>query len=228
MAIINEVFELAFICRLGTQNIVNVVHMQCTNVVGVSPTDKEIVDRFSSDMSGKYKDIFSNLCRYEGARMRAIKPNPREAVVSTVGNGPGNHASESLPGQACGLIAWTTGVASRMARGRTYLPPPAEDNNVSSGMPDALARQNITSWGVALSTPWTISPAAGVSASFKLCIYSRKLASPFHVIAFTTRLAYATQRRRSQVNRPDQAPTITLLPLVVSAPSVSPPVQPSP
>lgn len=228
MAILNEVFELAFICRSGTQNLVNVVHMQCVAVVGVSPTDKEICDRFSSDMGPKYRDIFSNLVRYEGLRMRAILPNPREAVVSTAGNGPGNHAQDALPNQACGLISWSTGVASRMGRGRTYLPPPAEDNNNSTGLPDALARQNMTAWGIALTTPWSIRPAAGAQADFKHCILSRKLNAPFQSIAFTVRLAYATQRRRAQVNRPDPAPTTVLLPAMVSVPSITPAEQPSP
>lgn len=221
MAAINDVYELSFFITAGSQVLVNVVHMQCTSITGVSPTDKECVDRFSTDMGAKYKTLFTNNAQYKGARLKRIVPAFGFPQFSTLANGAGVQGGDNIPSQCCGLISWYTDVAARTARGRTYLPMASEANSFGVGAPDAAGLQNLNDWAVALSTAWDIAPNAGASARFRLAVYSRILKAAFWVTRFIRRTNWATQRRRSQINRADQVAPVAATDDTMIVPTIS-------
>lgn len=199
---VNDVIQAAVYTRQGEQTGVNVFHYRVTSVVGNSVTDDSFAFSYSNTMAPLYKANMPASARFEGVRVQIIHPVTRPHVIRKNEAGPGLGVGDVIPSQVA-MIGWCqTGLASRSARGRCYIPFWTEADNDVTGFPTA----NALTRGVALVVKaYGIHNAAegADTASAAGGVWSRTLQSFFFATLSGVRSRWGTQRRRSHINRGD-------------------------
>lgn len=200
---VGDIAEVKFFCSDGAQQGINVLHYRCRVKAGAGISDAALAGLMSAAAATVYKAYLPTVCRYEGVRVQLINPLPVQAAqVSTAGSGAGSVITDPLPPQASLLAKKNTTLAGRRRRGRIYLPFWGESQSDSAGKPTAGAltlADNVlnvllieTVWGTAPDTV-TMTPV----------LYNKALNDWQEVISYTKRTAWATQRRRSLINKGD-------------------------
>lgn len=202
--LLNDIVEVKFFCSAGgIQNGINVLHYKVSGVPVPGVTDSDAAAALSTQAAPLYKAYLPTGTRYEGVRLQIVRPGLFPAAVSVAGAGVGLIAQDRLPSQVAFLLSLRTGVAGRSGRGRVYLPFWPETYNSSTGRPEAVAVTAATNWSNAMIANLTVTVGA-FSCVLSPVIMSKvgALATPI-VTTVLIRQEWATQRRRSQINRPD-------------------------
>lgn len=200
---LNDVVEAKFFNRDQAQTGINVLHYKVTAVAGGSLTDQQVVDSLSTTAAPLYKGLMSGTTSYSGARLQRVTPLPMPvAVSSTNGAGAGTAGGTPQSSQTALLITKRTALAGRANRGRTYLP--FLSINFISGIGE------VNAGGIAAATAYangmfaTITVVVGgASVSLQPVIFQRATLTNVPITSLVIRAAYATQRRRSFINRGD-------------------------
>jgi hypothetical protein len=201
---VDDTLEAKFFCRQDTQNGINVIHYRVTAVAGGSLTDTQVVALLSARVANLYRALMSASSSYEGVRLQRVRPLPQPvAVVSTVALGVGTAGGSNLPSQAAYLISKRSNLAGRANRGRTYLPFISDVFNAASGVPNAGGLAAANDWAVAMLQSFTLVVGAA-TVTLAPMIYNRGTGGSVFMVGFTIRAKWATQRRRSEINRGDQ------------------------
>lgn len=97
----------------------------CVNVFGVgfvADVDQDVIDAWSTQVSGDYKSMLSDDSTYTGAKIVANVGGDLKALESAEGAGPGNNSNESLlTPQVQYLIKKSTAGFGRAFTGRTFI-----------------------------------------------------------------------------------------------------------
>lgn len=201
---LNDIIEVKHFCSLGNQQGINVLHYRVRAKAGAGLTDAAVAGLMSSVIGPLYKAYLPTVARYEGCRIQVVWPLPVQvAVPDTSGAGVGTIATDPLPSQAAMLAKKATTLAGRRNRGRIYLPFWGESQSDATGKPSAAA----IALAATLLTAELVETIYGPGADTVTLtpILWRKGGPDYQdVVQVIIRSAWATQRRRSLINRGDQ------------------------
>jgi len=199
----NDVLEIKSFCRQLAQTGVNVLHYFVTGVAGGSLTDQQVVDGLSTTLAPLYKAMMSNQASYSGLRVQKIKPAPvTVAVVSTNGAGVGTTGTLNTPPQTAMLMSKRTAFAGRANRGRMYISFPSDSYTLANGGITAGGITAATALANTLFASITVT-VGGASVTLAPIIYQKATGTSVFVTNIVFPASYATQRRRSGINRGD-------------------------
>lgn len=193
---VGDVYRLSVVGTALDQTIVNTFHfLQTASLPSGQTTPTEILFRWQGGPGNtpmtRYGQIMPAL--WTARELNVINvSNPLDngsAQVALVGS---RGSTEILPPQCCALLSLRTQGLGRSYRGRTYLGPVLENDQVN-GTITASYSTAIELFVNAVRDSYNSSPLAWV-------IYSRKLGTSQPVSRIIIRLFIATQRRRSRYN----------------------------
>lgn len=196
------IVEIATVCRLGSQNGINRRHWRLKGPTLPTLTVEDFVQVFGEQLGIRLKAVLVSGASYRGAIARLIRPFQSVSYTSTLSQGPGLNAGDALPPQTAGLISLKSDSPGRRGRGRMYLPFPSEASSGADGKP-MQAYVNAASQLVMLLTQSRIITIGGVDNEVEPVIFSRVDGQSARITAMTVRQSWATQRRRSEINRGD-------------------------
>jgi len=203
--VLGDVWEFGIVCSTVDQYSINVRHYRVSATAGASVDDESAIGALSGFVEGPYKAMLSSQARFHGVFLQRLKPNKTARLINKLDAGPGEVDDELLPRQTAGVVKLRSGVAGRSKRGRVYLPFMAESFNSVAGQPTAAALTAMTNVAAALTTTRTVG-AGGNTAVFIPVIFSRKNNTTEDIAGYAVRGRWGTQRRRSDLNRPDADP----------------------
>lgn len=200
---VGDVLEVKFFTNNAVQQCINVLHYQVFTIAGGAMTDVQLVGAMSTTVSALYRGFMSSQASYAGARLQRLSPGILTAAVTSInGAGVGTIGGDMLPPQTSFLVQKRTSFAGRTHRGRVYLGFFSETNNSAAGLPDATAQTNAGLWaGQTLTQQAYI--VGGVTTTLTPVIRNRVTGAIQGVEAIVNRTQWATQRRRSMINRSD-------------------------
>lgn len=198
-----DILEGKFFCRDESQTGINVVHFYVAGVAGGSLTDQQVCTALSTLAGPLYRAWMAAGQRYSGMRLQRIRPLPAPvAVTSTVGNGAGTGGGSALPSQSALLVSKRSLFAGRANRGRAYLPFWSDAFNSADGHPTAAGLALAQAWATQFLSALNVA-VGGASVSLLAVVYNRASGGSVVISNAIIRDAWATQRRRSEINRPD-------------------------
>lgn len=201
-----DLFEVKVYIRQNDQVALNVSHWRIMSIAASTPADQAIANGMADHLFSTYKGTISDQATVRGLTVQYLAPGTARLPVADNGDerGPGTNEGDPLPLQVAGLIKLTTGLAGRHFRGRKYIPFMIEDDNDANGRPNATA---LTQLG-ALATKYTTDALCGLAPNTALLhchIFDRVNEIATAVNGAVVRTRWATQRRRSDINRSDPA-----------------------
>lgn len=158
----------------------------------------------ANGMPDAYKAIMSAAASYLGMVIRRVSPALTIPYYDSTGTGVGLVAGDPLPRQIAGLIRWRSSIPGKRRSGRTFIPFPAEADNTTGVAPSAgyLGRAAVLASAVKSNITW----AAGVGRAVRV-IFHRALPSVSPtIVSSAIANAWATQRRRGTLGRPNSPP----------------------
>lgn len=202
---VGDVLETLLVCRADPQFGINVRHYRVSLVGGSPATLADAVGAVEDYFHERYKAWLSASAQWWGAKMTRIKPTRSQPETAFVQRGVGDNGTDLIPRQAAGVIKLKTDLGGRHGRGRMYIPFPPEEFNDASGDLEAAAITALQGIGNFADDTIAVS-AGGRTASIVPVLYNRKTAAVTDINGFQERVKWGTQRRRSNINRPDADP----------------------
>lgn len=200
---VNDVIEVKNYCTTVNQNGVNVYHFKVSALAGGGCTDLEIADAIATAAAVPYKAYLPATASYAGVRVRVLnKTPPPIPQTSVLGAGAGGAAGDLMSTQTSGLLRKVTAIGGQAGRGRVYLPFPSEGQNDANGRP-TVGYQGLALAVGAVMLVNKVVVVGGRSTSMVPVLYDRVDKGTTPIINYTAEGEWATQRRRSQINRPD-------------------------
>jgi len=202
-----DLLEFITYCRARNQNGLNVYHYTVGTTHGTVPNEGSVVGLLSSVFGPLLRTAMSNEAEYSGASIQTLQPEPMsDKVYSTASAGVGGVSSTLLPSRSAGVISLRTGVASRSARGRKYIPFPAEADNNTDAKPSAAYLDALAALADEIVNIQIVGEPGLNDVQLIPVIYSRELDAATALTQALVRKEWGTQRRRSQINRGDAPP----------------------
>jgi len=200
---VGNILELKIYNQQGAQVAVNVCHFQCTAVGGTSLTDNLVALSLGTGVAPLYKAWMPSTAIHLGVRVQIIQPLPVPVYERNVSNaGVGARGADGLAPQLALCTTKRTALAGRQFRGRIYYPFFAEDQSDASGQPLAAAITAADAASAYLFTNKVIAIGAD-SVSLSPVVYRRQTGVGTPITVYRANEKWATQRRRSLVNKPD-------------------------
>lgn len=189
---VNDIYRLAIEGKIGSDDMVNVLHYRVTTSIGPGSNEAEsLAKAFEDECLGEYLDCISSVYTVNTIKVRGVT-TPTFGIDYTV-TGSGTRNAEVAPTQTCALINWRTSNFGRSYRGKTYLPGLAEPD-VAQGSITQTLKDLIDAW-IALALTLNDITFGGIYA-FQLGVYSRELGVITDVTTHQISQFAATQRRR--------------------------------
>ena len=161
------------------------------------------MDSLSTTVAPLFKAMMSNQASYSGLRVQKIKPLPvTVAVVSTNGAGVGTTGTLNTPPQSSILLSKRTAFAGRANRGRMYISFPSDSYTLANGGITAGGITAATALANLLFSTITVT-VGGASVTIAPIIYQKATGMSVFLTNIVIPATYATQRRRSGINRGD-------------------------
>lgn len=198
-----NIIELKVFNNLGSQNAINVCHFRVSATGGSSLTDETVATSLAAGVAPLYKAWMPSTALHLGIRLQIIQPLPVPiAITNTSQAGVGARAADAMSPQTAIVVTKRTALAGRQYRGRVYYPFWAEDQNDANGRPTAgglVLADNANNY---LFTNKSIVVGPN-SVNLVPVVYRRINSTGTDIVAFVSRDRWATQRRRSQINKAD-------------------------
>jgi len=206
MANVGDIYRVTCVCVEHEQVGLMVNHFQVTAKAGTGRTETQLATDFDSLFRAHVVALMSSGADYLETMIQKIFPAPILARKLTGTGTPGTATGDTLPRQTCGLITLTSDFAGKHARGRKYVPFPAEADNSGDGHPTAgyVTRLSVLAGDMSTSS---IFGGGGNTLGFTPVIFNR--ANPgasILVTGATPRTIWATQRRRSDFGKANVPP----------------------
>jgi len=202
---IGSIYRVVFKSRMGGQNGINVKYLSPSLAVGGGLTELQFANVLQNEWATLVSVLMSDQASAVSTTIQKTNPLPAAAAVtSTVAATVGTLGGDPLPPQTAGLIKLTTALAGRSGRGRLYVPFPSENVNTAAGVPSAGYIVNLGALGdnfVGLKTAGVGGDGVQYRWGLKPSFLEPLVLRPF--VGQVPRVAWATQRRRSFVNRGD-------------------------
>jgi len=188
---LGDVFEFAVRGRWADQRIINVFHYRAIASAGSEHTD--LVTAWEASVKTPYLNVMSTEYTLEDYAIR--KPNDPEfaqAIISASSPVAGARTGTvGVPGGAA-VITWTTGLAGRSRRGRTYIGPLSE-TDTNQGTFTAGFTSVLTTFANAARATLIVDDID----RFQRVVWSRTLSSYANVTGHVVRSYIRSQRRRN-------------------------------
>lgn len=198
-----DLLEIKYYCTTLNQNGINVVQYRVSAVIGGGLTDIEIAAGMGAVAAPVYKAYLPPSAKYAGLRLMFLEKDPLPLPISdTGGNGVGVLAGDLMSTQTAGILEKQTNFGGPSGRGRMYLPFICEASNDANGRPNAAWLVLAAALGTALLTA-RVLVVGGRQTTLTPIIYDRLDGARTDIATFTPGSDWATQKRRSQVNRAD-------------------------
>lgn len=201
--IANDTLQVTAVCRLGGQNGLMVWHYKAGSVIGATVTDGDCAAAVSTSLGPKLTAVLTAQANFQGVILQVIKPLPHPPVTEDADAGPGDVAGDAMSSQTSGEIALRTNLIGKSNRGRKYVPFPGESDNSAAARPTAGYLTRLATLSSVFTSNVLVVNGAG-SLTLVPVVFSRKLGTSQFVADAKIRSDWATQRRRSQLNRGDQ------------------------
>lgn len=199
----NDILEVKGFNKDATQQAVNVWHYFVSGITGASLTDQQVCTALSAQVAPLYKALQSVGSSYLGLRLQRIRPGTvPAAVISTSGTGAGTAAGGPLPSMASILLSKRTNLAGRANRGRLYLPFISDLFLSGTATVTAGGVTAATNWSNAMFATITVT-IGGDAVTLQPVINNRDPAGTVFMTSVAIRDNFATQRRRSLINKGD-------------------------
>jgi len=204
IVLLNQVINVTYGCKQQSQVGLNRVQYVITATGGAALTDQTVANALSTTVAASFKNYLPATGSYLGLRFQIVAPIPGSPGVSSVtGAGAGTVVSDPLPTQAAMLFSKQTPVPGKIGRGRLYLPFWTEDDNDNTGKPTNAALVAGNAVATILLNPIVIV-SGGSTVTMTPCLAKKSNAwLPLILSGYVQRTQWATQRRRSQINRGD-------------------------
>jgi len=200
---VGDVFEFASVCYGHSQNQINVFHMRVKSLTGAQLPFQTIADQISASWGGALTAVISAGTSYKGLKFRQVSAPKTAVIVSLGGAAAGAVAGDRLPTQVCGLVSLRAASAPPRTRGRIYIPSPTEGQSDANGDPTAAYVTALAAIGSYLSNDHNII-VGGQTTVLTPCLFRDGTPSFFwDITTALVRTQWATQRRRSGINRSD-------------------------
>lgn len=204
---VGDIFRVVVFCRVNDQNGLNVSYWKTTAITGVAKTIQGLADGLSTLLAVDLKALLCTEAEYLGLSMQRVVGGSTDPYTTSVSTGFGTAGDELMSSQTAGVFKLTTGLMGRTHRGRKYIPFPCEDSNDAAGVPSAGYLGNAATYAAKYVDDQNIG-AGGDISSITAGLY-HKASGIFDTFTnFTMRKNWGTQRRRSQINRPDARPQL--------------------
>lgn len=198
-----NIIELKIFNQQGAQVSVNVCHFQVASTGGASLSDLVLANSLGTGVAPLYKAWMPSTALHLGVRVQIIQPLPVPVYQRSTSNaGVGARAADGLAPQLAIVTTKRTALAGRQFRGRIYYPFFAEDQSSAVGEPTAGAITLADAASAYLFTNKNIVVGAD-SVQLTPIVYRRITGSGTVITDFKANSKFATQRRRSLVNKPD-------------------------
>lgn len=197
-----DLIRIATYCQSGNQVAQNVSIWVVNSVVGGDYPLQGLAGPISSTIGPLHKGFMSSTAKYLGVRVNRFAPAASDSYSSVAAAGFGSNISDPMPGQVAALLSIRTGLAGRSNRGRKYIAFPPESYNSATGGLTNTALLQLALIGDFYTTRFE-STVAGATLSLDPVILSRKLGVSQFSITYLMRENWATQRRRSFLERGD-------------------------
>jgi len=190
------------------QNQTNRTHWKVASRAGTWPIPRT-VDLMSQEWSDILLPVIPATHTYYGALMRRINGVKTQLIPSIIGQSVGDLMGDPLPSQVSAVISKRASSAPPRARGRFYCPSPTEAENNATGDPSAAYLTALEDLGDFLSLDLTLTDGAD---NIVLSPVIARFDPPgtffdaWEVDQYIVRSRWGTQRRRSEINRPDRVP----------------------
>jgi len=206
--LVNDVVTVTYGCMYdGKQLGLNRIQYFCQAAAGGALSDQQVADGLSAQAAVGYKAYLNIKARYLGVRLQKVFVGPAAPGVSSQsGNGVGAAVGDPLPTQTAMLFTKNTNVGGKVGRGRMYLPFWSEADNDADGKPNGAALAAGLALANVILKPMLVVVGAS-SANMVPCLAKKSTGwIPLELAAtsFVQRTNWATQRRRSQINKGDQ------------------------
>jgi hypothetical protein len=187
----------------GVQQGINVLHFQVNSVAAPGVTDQDMATSMDAALAAPYKAYLPTSCEYLGLRVQIIRPNLKPAVIAIGNRGIGTEASDQLPSQATLLLSPRTAVAGRKGRGRCFLPFWGKAASTIAGGPTGAAVALAQTVSNILYGARVLNAGAFACNIIPVLVSRNAPLTQIPVTSVLIRTAWATQRRRSKINKPD-------------------------
>lgn len=207
--LVNDKLNVVVVCRAGnSQNMLNVLNYNVGTISGTGASMASLAVGISDKLAPSYKAYLPTTSRYEGVLVTRWQIIPGAAVPSSSGNGPGSSAGDALAPQLSTLISLRSSVAPAGVRGRIYLPAGIESYEGIDGRVSAAGVTEATNVATVLKQLTAVNCGVATTCTLDLQIRHMFVGTPlwYPVTSSITRGAFATQRRRSLINRGDANP----------------------
>jgi hypothetical protein len=168
-------------------------------------TDGDFAVTLDALVAPLMKPILNNIASYRGVQAQIVRTPPIIDVYANGNTGAGTAGANAQPPQSSGLNTWLTAFAGPAYRGRTFWPFPATASQTASGSPSAAYQTALGALCSALQT-LAIVAVGGRNATFQMVLLHRELGTTSVITGYTVRSAWATQKKRGELGRPNASP----------------------
>lgn len=180
----------------------NIRYYRITNVSGDPLTADQAANGFHAAFVNAYADLLVANAEFLGVSVRDITELPLAAAgTSNLSPTQGQVTGDPLPGQCTGLFKLRSVLAGRANRGRVYVPFPGEVDSDVEHIPTADYMTRLTTLAALMDDEIIIT--VGADSMTFLPVIKHSGAGDVDVVGTTTRQAWATQRRRGTLGRPN-------------------------
>jgi len=188
-----------------TQVAINRLNYLVTAQTGTGSTLEAMLSQLAASITADYKAFMSSSARYLGMTGQIVANGSSILIPNADGAGDGERGEALLPPQTAGLITVRTAQPGRIGRGRIYLPWQGTADQGDDGKPTNAQLARFELWAAQMTLPVVVG-AGGNTVTVRYGVSDAGHARFFPMNDFTVRRAWATQRRRSFINRADRLP----------------------
>lgn len=203
--LLNDVFEVRFYATFGQQLGITRIRAKALTTSGKGITEAQVGSILSGLLGDNLLDTMSQSATFQGIGVQVIYPVRGAEFIDTSAVGNGTRTGDPLPPQVSMLTSLRTDLAGRHERGRSYLFFHSETDCGAGGKPSAALLSNSRTFYTQLLNQTTFTNATD-SMSIKWCLFQKNGTVTGPLTSHVQRTAFATQRRRSFINRGDTFP----------------------
>jgi hypothetical protein len=203
---IGDVYRVRAVCVANAQNGINISHWRVVAFAGSGGSDGQLAAVAEGIFAPLYKGVLSANAVWYGIDVQKILPLPIAlAVPRTTLTGAGTAGAPMMPGQVAGLLRYTTGIAGRSGRGRSYIPFMSQASADAQGKVVAGYTTLLNALLAAFLTNMNYG-TGGNTSQVAPCLLNKRTGATTLVTAGTSSGQFWSQRRREYGRRPDLLP----------------------
>lgn len=200
---VGDILQVTMVTEYKGQRANNVRHYRVMGIDGIQPaSDVAFVQEFIARVKTEFIAGVDSEATFKRTRVQIISPLRKAYYDQDVAGGGGSAISDGLPPQCAGLIRFLGQIANRSGRGRMYVPYPTRGDMSAESRPTPAYLTILDELAAKLMESITIT--VGITeTTFAPVLYNRDTDAYQLITSYRVIDAFASQRRRSFVNRAD-------------------------